>query len=98
MTDKRNYVLASLDNPSVWNFYPSLEAAREHQQDANDYNVKLEKHGAPKRHYEPMLYEDYLAKERAYYLSKPEEKIAPEKFTEMLEVLPPEAMGEQRRL
>ena len=28
MTDTRDYVLACLNPPSVWDFYPSMEAAK----------------------------------------------------------------------
>src|ERR1017187_8336701 len=90
MTNARDYVLASLDPPSVWDCFPSLEAAAAKQEEANAYNVKLEAHGAPKRSYEPMRYEDYKAKEREFYLSRPEEQIPEKKFVEMLEVLPPD--------
>lgn len=89
MSDPGNFVLASLDPPSVWSFFPSIEAAQAKQQEANEYNVRLEKHGAPKRHYEPMRYEDYKAKEREFYLSRPAERVSAKTFTEMLEVLPP---------
>ena len=41
MTVFRDFVLASLDPPSVWQFYPSLEAAAAKQKEANAYNVKL---------------------------------------------------------
>jgi len=90
MIETRDYVLASLDPPSVWDFYPSIEAAAVMQDEANAYNIKLEKHGAPKRSYEPMRYEDYKAKEREFYLSRPEEPILERTFVEMLGVLPPE--------
>jgi hypothetical protein len=73
MTVFRDFVLASLDPPSVWQFYPSLEAAAAKQKEANAYNVKLEEHGAPKRSYVPMHYDNYKAKERECYLSRPEE-------------------------
>jgi hypothetical protein len=73
--DTRDYVLASLDPPSVWNFYPSMEAAAAVADEANAYNVKLEAHGAPKRTYSAMTYEEYKAKERELYLSRPEEQI-----------------------
>ncbi len=89
MTDTRDYVLASLDPPTVYDFFPSLEAAAAKQEEANAYNVKLEAHGAPKRNYVPMHYGDYKAKERELYLSRPEEEIPEKKFVEMLEVLPP---------
>jgi hypothetical protein len=90
MTDTRDYVLASLDPPSVWDFFPSIEAAAAKQEEANAYNVKLEAHGAPKRNYVPMHYDDYKAKEREVYLSRPAEEIPERKFVEMLGVLPPE--------
>ncbi len=90
MTDDRNFVLASIAPPSVWDFFSSIEAAQAKQEDANSYNVKLEAHGAPKRHYEPMTYEEYKAKEREFYLSDPATPITPKQFTEMLEVLPPD--------
>jgi hypothetical protein len=89
MTDTRDYVLASLDPPSVWDMFPSLEAAAAKQEEANAYNVKLEAHGAPKRNYQPMRYEDYKAREREFYLSRPAEEIPEKKFVEMLGVLPP---------
>ena len=90
MTDLPDYVLACVNPPSIWNLFPSLETAAAAAEEANTYNVKLEAHGAPKRDYEPMTYADYKARERAFYLSDPEHPITPEKFTEMLEVLPPE--------
>jgi len=88
-SDPGDFVLASLAPPSVWQFYASLEAAQAKQQEANDYNVKLETHGAPKRHCEPMTWEAYKAKEREFYLSRPAEKVDQKTFVEMLEVLPP---------
>jgi hypothetical protein len=36
------YVLASLNPPSLWSFYPSLEAAAAKADDANEYNKRLE--------------------------------------------------------
>ena len=82
-------VLASINPPSVWNFYGSEEIARQHQEDANGYNVRLETHGAPKRFYAPMKYGEYKAQERGLYLNRPEERITRETFDEMLNVLPP---------
>jgi hypothetical protein len=89
MSDNLNFVLASLDPPSIWDFFQTLEDAQAKQEEANTYNVKLEAHGAPKRLYEPMAYEKYKAKERDLYLSRPAEPISHERFDEMLEVLPP---------
>jgi hypothetical protein len=89
MTDTRDYVLASLDPPSVWDLFPTMETAAAKQEEANAYNVKLEAHGAPKRNYVPMRYDDYKAKEREFYLASPEAQITEKKFVEMLEVLPP---------
>ena len=89
MTETRDYVLASLDPPSVWDFFPSIEAAAAKQEEANAYNVKLEAHGAPKRNYAPMHYDEYKAKEREFYLCRPEEQIPEKTFVKMLGVLPP---------
>ena len=89
MTHYGDFVLASIDPPSVWQFYPSLEAAAANQDEANAYNVRLEAHGGTKRHYKPMTYADYKAKEREFYLSDPAEQITESKFFEMLNVLPP---------
>jgi hypothetical protein len=89
MTEPRDYVLACLDPPTVWDLFPSMEPAAAKQAEANAYNVQLEAHGAPKRHYEPMRYDDYRAKEREFYLSSPEREIPEETFVEMLGVLPP---------
>ncbi len=60
--------------PTVYDFFPSLEAAAAKQEEANAYNVKLEAHGAPKRNYVPMHYDEYKAKERELYLSRRKNK------------------------
>lgn len=83
------FVLASIDPPSVWNLYPSMEAAAAQAEDANTYNVRLEKHGAPKRNYAPMRFDDYQKAERACYLNQPAEAVTEETFNEMFECLPP---------
>jgi len=88
--------LASVNPPSVWNYYPTMEAAAAHATDANEYNVKLEAHGAPKRHYVPMLETEYRKAEREFYL-QPEVEIPREKYWEMLEVLPPMAWRQSFR-
>ena len=47
-------VLASIDPPSVWDFYGAVEYAEAKKDEANAYNIKLEAHGAPKRNYQIM--------------------------------------------
>jgi len=83
-------VLASIDPPSVWDFYGAVEYAEAKKDEANAYNIKLEAHGAPKRNYQIMTYAEYKAAERAFYLCDPAEEITEEKFIERLEVLPPQ--------
>lgn len=83
-------MLASIDPPSVWNVYSSLEAAASAREEANAYSARLDAQRGHTRAYEPMTREEYLRQERAYYLRDPEREIGEEEFTRMLEVLPPE--------
>ena len=83
MASIRDYeiVLASIEGLSIWNFYPTVEAARADMERANSSD--------PNRKYEPMDYSAYKAKERSAMLDEPAKQITAEKFMEMLEVLPP---------
>ena len=86
-----DYVLASLNPPSIWNFYPTAEAASAKTEIVNDYSKRLDARlGAQERHYEVMTYETYKAAERHWYLSGPLEEISKDKYREAFEVLPPE--------
>jgi hypothetical protein len=81
---------ASLNPPSVWQFYPTLEAAAAKADIVNGYTQRLDARlGTPARQYEPMTFEAYKQVERQFYLSDPLQEISEEKFTEMFEVLPP---------
>jgi hypothetical protein len=89
-----DYVLASLHPPSVWNFFPTAEAAAAKADEANAYSKRLaEQQGAPPRHYEAMTYEAYKAAERREYLSHPLQEITEETYREAFEQLPPEQFG-----
>jgi len=51
-----DYVLASLNPPSVWNFYPSAEAAAAKADVVNEYSQRLDTRlGAPERQYEGIF-------------------------------------------
>jgi hypothetical protein len=65
----------------VFNFYPSQTAAVADQARANAWVG-----WGP---YEPMTFDDYLAAERAHYLSRPTKEITGDEWVRMLEVLPP---------
>jgi hypothetical protein len=87
---KDDYVLASLNPPSVWDFYPTAEAAAAHADEANAYNRRIvEQQGAPARHYEVMTYEAYKAAERQEYLSRPLRETSEETYRDAFEALPP---------
>ena len=79
------YVLACIHPPSVWNFFPTLEAAAAKRDEANTYQA----HDTTKRDYQAMTYDAYKASERAFYLGDAPTQITAEKYHEMLEVLPP---------
>ena len=86
-----DYVLASINPPSVWAFFPTAEAAAAKADDANAYNQRIvEQQGAPAMHYEAMTYEAYKAAERREYLSRPLREITEDKYHEALDALPPE--------
>jgi hypothetical protein len=91
-----DYVLASLNPPSIWNLYPTREAAEAAKDEANTYNERLVEHSAPVQHYEPMTYEAYQQAERQHYLSQPLQDISEDKFHEMFEVLPPKGVRNTR--
>ena len=57
--------------------YPDWEDSKKYLQEAQKASYKI------------MTYEEYLKLEKEYYLSLPLEEITEEKFTDMLEVLPP---------
>ena len=84
-------VLASLNPPSIWDFYGNVFEAAARESEANEYNTHLIKHGAPERTYQVMTYGEYKAAERRVYLAGPPTEITEETFIEMLEVLPPVA-------
>jgi hypothetical protein len=87
------YVLASLDPPSIWNFYPTVEAAAAKAEIVNEYSHRLdERLSVPHRHYEPMTYDAFKAAERQCYLSQPLEEITEQQFDAMLNVPPPKAV------
>jgi hypothetical protein len=89
-----DYVLASINPPSVWNFFPTAEAAAAKADIVNEYSKRLdERLGAPERHYEVMTYEAYKAAERTWCLSGPLEEITEEQYREAFEKLPPEQFG-----
>lgn len=75
------FVLACVNPPRVWNFYPTLEAA-----EADRERVNASDRGVT---YEPMTYDAYKLAERAVWLADGEREITREKFWQMLEVLPP---------
>lgn len=75
------YVLARVGALGVWNFYPTMEAAA---LAAPAINAKE----APAV-YAPMSWADYKAAERTQLLGDGEQQITPEKYWEMLGVLPP---------
>jgi hypothetical protein len=76
--------LASIDPPSVFNFYPSVEAAEADKERANSREYSL---GYTYTHV--LTYDAYKAAEREFYLKRSEQEITAEKFEEMLNVLPP---------
>lgn len=82
-------VLACLTPPSIWDFYDDFAIAQSRQQEVNDYNAKLEQHGAPPRHYEPMTYGAYKSQERDFYLAAPATEITAKQFEKALNVLSP---------
>ena len=84
-------VLASLNPPSVWDFYGNVFEAAARESEANEYNTRLMQHGAPERTYQVMTYGEYKAAERHFYLADLPTVITEETFMEMLEVLPPKA-------
>ena len=65
-----DYVLASVNPPSVWNFFPTAEAAAAQADEANAYTTRLAAQGAPERHYAVMTYDAYKAAERQEYLQQ----------------------------
>jgi hypothetical protein len=89
-----DYALASLmPYPSVWSFYPTLEAAAAKAEEANAYSKRVaDTQGEAQRPYEPMTYQDYKAAEHQFYLSRPLKEISEERFNEAYEVLPPMAV------
>ena len=93
MSPSLEYVLASLNPPSVWQYYPTLEAAAAKADVVNEYSKRLDARlGTPARHYAPMTFEAYRQAERQFYLSDPLREISEEKFQDMFEVLPPQAV------
>ncbi len=75
------FCLAATDCLGIWNFYPTMDAARADMERANASD--------PKRTYAPMEYSAYKAHERTKMLEDGPQEITREKFMEMLEVLPP---------
>jgi len=91
MSKTMEYVLASLNPPSIWNFYPTAEAATAQADAANTSSQRLTaSQGAPERHYEVMTYDAYKEAERKVYLSSPLQEISAEQYHTAFEVLPPE--------
>jgi hypothetical protein len=78
--DGRDFVLATIKPPSVFNFYPTREAAEADLPRAN--RNESEK-------YAPMTWEEFYKAQRAFYLGDPPAEITEERFHYALEVLPP---------
>jgi hypothetical protein len=84
MTD--DYVLASLDGcPSLWNFYPSLEAAEKAAPEVNEKERKY----SPARTYRPMKFDAFLEAKRKHYLTGVLHEITHEQYDDALNCLPP---------
>lgn len=77
----RQFVLAAVDRLGIWNFYPTMDAARADMDRANASD--------PGCKYAPMEYEAYKAAERATMLGDAPQQITAGKWEEMLCVLPP---------
>lgn len=77
---KQDFVLATIDPPSVFNFYETMAAAESDQERAI---------GSESKPYKPMTWEAFESYNRTFWLSGPPVQITAEKFMEMLEVLPP---------
>lgn len=76
-------VIASTYPPRLFDLYKTREAALERLADVNRSN--------PDHRYEVMTLGQYDAAERTYYLSQPLTEITPERFDDMLNILPPVA-------
>lgn len=81
-----DFVLASVSGRGLFNFYPTMTAARDDMERANREYANF--NGAP---YEPMTYTEYKRRERSFWLDQPATRITAEKWNDMLEILPPMA-------
>ncbi len=79
------YVLAAVDGRSIFNLYPTMTAARDDMARANSKEFSMPGWGP----YEPMTYNEFKRRERAFWLNDPPIQITGERWNEMLEVLPP---------
>ncbi len=84
-TTRPEFVLADPEKLSIWNFYPSFDAAEAEASRVNSYESTQQNPS----HYQPMSYAEYVAHERQTYLSRPAEEITHERYWDALEVLPP---------
>ncbi len=84
-----DYVLATADGRSLFNFYETPEAAQADMARANGKDF------ADFGPYEPMTYAEYERRNRAFWLSDPAVEITADKWEYALEVLPPMRLEQQ---
>lgn len=86
-----NFVLADLGKkerrPVVWNFYPSIEKAKEAKKMLLKESHEDYEHFSKGR-YMAMSFDEYTEKRKQHYIKKPK-KIKEEKYYDMLNCLPP---------
>ena len=81
--DANTIVIACTNPPRLFDLYKTRGAALDRLADINREN--------PTYRYEVMTLGQYDEAERAYHLSKPLQEVTPDRFDEMLNVLPPVA-------
>lgn len=86
-----DFILACVNPPSVFNFYPSLENAAADAGRANGEEWKTFR--GSRLHdgrYAPMTWDQFVQAQRTFYLADPPVQITVEKYWKMLECLPPD--------
>lgn len=79
-----DFVLAAFNPPSVWSFYETFDQAEARRDEVNAAPSNFRQ-----ADYQPMTYEAYKARERAFWVDGTEKEITEDQFHEMLNVLPP---------
>ncbi len=84
-------LIASTYPPQIFSYVATRAIAEAKMDEARRYAAHIEQRDGTPIRFEIMTEADYQKAMRAYYLSRPLEEITPERFDEMLNILPPVA-------